>query len=330
MAYKYIDPRMAEQRKRKSTNASGVFSCIIAALCLALGIFFLAALRSIGGLIVMLVFTLVFAGAAVYFFNQIRIEEKRSRALDDPNSRAYRKRMQQNAKIREKYVRRAEKHGSLKGILCRRAALIWGISTLLAWLLSVVLFLIGIIIFILPVFDVILPVAFVSSLFGKLYRSVLSEYARYGLDRAGAEQDFAGSKAYLISTDVIAVSAQFVTVSAIPAVLPVGEIVWAFSAYDNIHKYSSGMYSHTERSYCVIVSLANGDQYKLQCPEALCEVLLSDLANAGTMVTQGYAKELHDLYRAAPEAFRGAVKDMSRAVTVPVGPEQWNSDNAWE
>ena len=329
MAYKYIDPAMLEKRKRRSTKASGIVSVMIAALCLAVGIFFLAALKSVGGLIAMLVFTLLFAGAAVYFFNQIRIEENRTRALDDPGSKAYRKRQQINAKKRAEYLRKAEHHGSLKSILCRRAALIWGGATVLVWLLSAVFLLAGLFFIIFLVFDIAFPLAFAASLFGKHYRSVLSEYAEYGLDKREAEANFAESRAYLISTDLIAVSRRFLTVSAIPVVLPVDEIVWAYSAYDSIHKYSSGMYSHTERSYCVIAALSDGRQFKIQCPEALCEAILADLADAGTMVTLGYSDELNALYDASPEAFRAAVKDQLHAVHDPVGPEVFNRGGGW-
>lgn len=79
MAYKYVDPEKLEKRKRRSTKTSGVFSILIGILCLALGVVFFVALKSLGGMLFCLFFTLVFVGAGVYFFNQIKLEEKRLR-----------------------------------------------------------------------------------------------------------------------------------------------------------------------------------------------------------------------------------------------------------
>ncbi|MDE5563802.1 MAG: hypothetical protein K2I93_01490 [Oscillospiraceae bacterium] len=147
MTYRYIDSEKIEKRRRSSTRTSGVIAIIIGLSFVACGIFFLVELKSFVGMIVMLIFALIFAGAGFYFFNQIKIEEKRSRELDDPNSKAYQKRQQYNIKKREKYLRKSEHHGSLKSILCHRAALIWGVSTIFVWLLSIVLLLASIIIF---------------------------------------------------------------------------------------------------------------------------------------------------------------------------------------
>lgn len=321
MSYKYIDSEKIEKKKRSSAKFSGICAIIIGVLFAAGGIFFLAALGSAAGMLVMLIFTLIFVGAGIYFFNQVNIEEKKSRALDDPNSSAYRKRQQQNAKKREKFLRKAEKHGTLKSILCRRAALIWGISMLVVWLLSAVMFLIGIIIFIMPVLDVMMLILFISSLFGKQYKTMLQGYAEFGMDRAEAEADFAQSRAYLVGTDVIAVSPKFLIATAEYHLLPVDQIVWIYSGYDNIHQYKSGMYSHTERKYSVIVSLADGQQEKISCPEELCAVIMEDAANAGTAVTVGYAPELPALYAANPEAFRSAFKNLSTLNTDPIGPQ---------
>ena len=319
MAYRYIDSEKIEIRRR-STRTSGVFSIIIGLIFVACGIFFLVALKSLVGMLVMLVFALIFAGAGIYFFNQIKIEEKHSRDLDDPNSKAYQKRQQNNAKKREKYLRKAEQHSSLKGILCRRAALIWGVSTIFVWLISIVTLLAGVIFFILPVFDILLPIIFIFSLFGKQYRSMLAEYAKYGLDKPEAESDFSGSRAYLISTDVVAVSSRFIIASENNIVIPIEDIVWIYSGYDNIHKYSSGMYSHTERKYCVIIGLYNGRQAKIACPEELCTVIVDDVSSVGTLVTIGYSKELQKLFDTDPEGFRSSVKDQMNIITTPVGP----------
>ena len=176
MAYKYVDPEKLEKRKRRSTKTSGVFSILIGILCLALGVVFFVALKSLGGMLFCLFFTLVFVGAGVYFFNQIKLEEKRLRDLDDPNSRAYKKRQRTLEKKREKYVRKAEHHGSMKRTLSHRPALIWGVTTVFVWSLSLLLLAWGIIVFILPVLDVMCPIAFVASLFGKNYRTVLAAY----------------------------------------------------------------------------------------------------------------------------------------------------------
>lgn len=320
MTYRYIDSEKIEKRRRSSTRTSGVIAIIIGLSFAACGIFFLVSLKSFVGMIVMLIFALIFASAGFYFFNQIKIEEKHSRELDDPNSKAYQKRQQYNIKKREKYLRKSEHHGSLKSILCHRAALIWGVSTIFVWLLSIVLLLAGIIIFILPVFDILLPIAFISSLFGKQYRSMLAEYAKCGIDKSEAENDFSRSRAYIISTDVIAISSRFIIASGENIVLPVQDIVWIYSGYDNIHKYSSGMYSHTERKYCVIIGLSNGQTAKIACPEELCTVIIDDVSKVGTLVTIGYSEELQKLFDTIPENFRGAVKGHMNIITVPVGP----------
>ena len=319
-----------EARRRRSSRAGGVLSIAIGVLFLAGGIFFLAALGSTGGLIVMLVFALVFIGAGVYFFRQVDIEEQRNRALDDPDSKAYQKRQQINAKKREKYLRNAEHHGSLKRILCRRAALIWGAATVGVWLLSAVLFLAGIFFFILPVLDIAVLFLFLTSLFGRQYRQVLAEYAEHGLDRTEAELDFAFSRAYLVASDVLSVSQRFLLSSADLFVLPVAEIVWIYSAYDEVQHYDHGLYSHTERKYCVIAALSNGMQYKIRCPEELCSVLVSDVADAGQFVTVGFSDEIQAIYDSNPEALRTAVKDQSRIITDPVGPAvyHWDEETA--
>lgn len=330
MAYKYVDPEKLEKRKRRSTKTSGVFSILIGILCLALGVVFFVALKSLGGMLFCLFFTLVFVGAGVYFFNQIKLEEKRFRELDDPNSRAYKKRQRTLEKKREKYVRKAEHHGSMKRTLSHRPALIWGVTTVFVWSLSLLLLAWGIIIFILPVLDVMCPIAFVASLFGKNYRTVLAAYKRNDLEKREAEQDFAASKVYLISTNTIAVSSRFLTVTAIPAVLPMDEIVWVYSGYDNLQKYSNGEYSHTKRVYSVIVALANSEQYKIQCPEELCSVIISDVTKAGNLVTVGYSRELQVLYNTNPDAFRSTVKHPGIVHMEPVGPEMYNSEHIWD
>lgn len=320
MTYRYIDNEKIEQRRRKSTRTSGVFSIVISLLFIACGIFFLVALESAIGMLVMLIFALLFIAGGIYFFNQIKIEEKRSRALDDPNSRAYQKKQRSLAKEREKYLHKAKHHGSLKSILCRRAALIWGISTLVAWLVSVLLLLAGVIVFILGILDVVLPIVFLSSLLGKDYKSILNAYAEYGVDRSEAESDFAESRAYLVTTDVIAVSSHFLIASGESIVLPVEHIVWIYSGYDNIHHYNSGMYSHTERKYCVIVGLSDGEQVKISCPEELCSVIMDDVVREGISVTAGYSDELQELFDTAPDAFRNAVKTEMYITMNPIGP----------
>ncbi len=326
MTYKYIDKEKLEKRRRRSTKTSGVFSIIIGTLCFALGLFFLVALNSIGGMIFMLIFTLIFVGAGVYFFNQIKIEEKRIQKLDDPNSKAYKKHQRINQKKREKYLKKATHHGTMKSILCRRASLIWGCTTLFMWFLSLLLLAMGIFILILLIFDVLCPIAFIASFFGKNYKAVLAEYQKNNFDKKEAEEDFSTSKIYMLSTELIAVSSRFLTYSAIPLVLPINDIVWVYSGYDNIHKYKSGEYSHTERNYCVIVSLSNGMQYKIFCPEELCTVITSDITNVGNLVTVGYSKELNEMFNASPENFRSAIKNLDNVLTEPVGPDIYDSD----
>ncbi len=308
MSYNYIDPSKADAKKRRSTAASGIFSIIIGCLFLAGGIFFLCALKSIGGLIVMLIFALVFIGAGFYFFRQPKIQEQRSAAMDDPNSRIYQKRQAELAKSREKYEKAAENHGSLKSVLCRRTALVYGIGTLLFWALSAIFFLIGIFFPLLVIMDVLCPIILISALFGRQYRKIMQEYALLGVDRAEAEQDFAESRAYLLSTDVLAVSRRFFVASAANIVLPTDQVVWTFSGYRNEDVYKSGMYSHTKRTYLLIIGLSNGDLYQFLCPEELCSLIISDLCSAGVSVQSGYSDALLDLFRKNPDQFRNTEK----------------------
>ena len=135
MKYRYIESEKIEKKRRKSTITSGVFAIIISLFCIVLGIVFLIALKSWGGMLFMSVFALIFIAAGIYFFNQIKIDEKRSRSLDDPNSRSYKKRQRYIAKKRNKYLCKAEKHRSLKSIMCRRSALIYVFFTLISLLI---------------------------------------------------------------------------------------------------------------------------------------------------------------------------------------------------
>ncbi len=321
MVYRYMDSKKIEKRRRKSTAISGIGSLIIGLIFILGGIFFLAALKSLAGLIFMFIFAFVFIAAGIYFFNQIKIEEKRSQALDDPNSRIYKKRQRNIEKRKNKYLSRAEKHKSLKSIMCRRSAFIFGTFTIFAWLLSLILFIAGIFYLILIISDVLLPIAFVNSLFGKQYKSLINEYKMYGIDKSEAERDFSESRAYLISTDVIAISSRFFTASEEIIVLPIENIVWIYTGYDNIHKYSSGMYSHTERKYGVIIGLSDGKQVKVNCPEELCSVIVDDIVKVGISVTVGYSTELQELFNDDPEKFRNAVKTELNITMKPIGSD---------
>lgn len=75
MAYKYTDFEKIEKKKIRATRTSGVFSVLIGALFLVGGIFFGAALKSLGGFIFMFIFALIFIGAGVYFFNQPKLRK---------------------------------------------------------------------------------------------------------------------------------------------------------------------------------------------------------------------------------------------------------------
>lgn len=307
-----------EKKRRRSTKTSGVFSILIGSIFVLGGLFFGVLLKSIGGLLVMLVFALIFIGAGIYFFNQIKIEEKRSRALDDPNSRVYKKRQAILRKKRERFLNRAENHGSLRKIMSLRAAVIWGSFTLILLIASILMLAIGFIAFALFITAFLCFIAFIRSIFGKFYKIILSGYSEHGMDRAEAENDFASSRVYLISTEVISVSSKIFVATESRVVLAMGDIVWVYAGYENIDMYKSGMYSHTERKYCIVIGLQNGMQIKVSCPEELCSVLVNDIVSSGVSVASGYSPELQKLFINEPENFRNSFKSGADIITDPV------------
>lgn len=307
-----------EKKRRRSTKTSGVFSILIGSIFVLGGLFFGVLLKSIGGLLVMLVFALIFIGAGIYFFNQIKIEEKRSRALDDPNSRVYKKRQAILRKKRERFLNRAENHGSLRKIMSLRAAVIWGSFTLILLIASILMLAIGFIAFALFITAFLCFIAFIRSIFGKFYKIILSGYSEHGMDRAEAENDFASSRVYLISTEVISVSSKIFVATESRVVLAMGDIVWVYAGYENIDMYKSGMYSHTERKYCIVIGLQNGMQIKVSCPEELCSVLVNDIVSSGVSVASGYSPELQKLFINEPENFRNSFKSGADVITDPV------------
>ncbi len=307
-----------EKKRRKSTTKSGVFAIIISLFCISLGLVFLIALKSWGGMLFMFIFASIFIASGIYFFNQIKRDEKRSHSLDDPNSRSYKKRQRYLTKKRNKYISKAEKHGSLKSIMCRRAALINCFFTLISWFITLLTLALGWIVFIFLILDITLPIAAILSLFGKRYKILMHEYEKYGADRSKAESYFSESRAYMISNDVIAVSSRFFTASAELIVLPIENIVWIYSAYDNIYIYKRGRYSHMERKHCLIIGLSDGRRFKINCPEELCSILIEDVINVGISVTAGYSDELLKLFYTSPDKFRNAIKTETNISMKPI------------
>lgn len=318
MKYKYMSSEKIEKKRRRSTKTSGVFSILIGSIFVLGGLFFGVMLKSLGGLLVMLVFALIFIGAGIYFFNQIKLEEKRSKALDDPNSRVYKKRQAILQKKRERYLNRAENHGSLKKSLCLRATVIWGTFTLISVVGAFFSLAIGVIAFGLLITAVLCFIAFIRSIFGSDYKIILSGYSEHGMDRTDAENDFASSRAYLILTEVISVSSKIFVATESRVVLAMGDIVWVYAGYENIDMYKSGMYSHTERKYCIVIGLQNGMQIKVSCPEELCSVLVNDIVSSGVSVASGYSPELQELFINEPENFRNSFKSGVDVITEPV------------
>ncbi len=78
------------------------------------------------------------------------------------------------------------------------------------------------------------------------------------------------------------------------------------------------------------MALANSEQYKIQCPEELCSVIISDVTKVGNLVTVGYSRELQVLYDSDPEAFRSTVKNPGIVHLEPIGPEMYNSEHIWD
>lgn len=318
MKYRYIESEKIEKKRRNSTITSGVFAIIISLFSIALGLVFLITLKSWGGMLFMFIFALIFIAAGIYFFNQIKIDEKRSRSLDDPNSRSYKKRQRYIAKKRNKYLRKAEKHRSLKSIMCRRAALIYGSFTLISLFMTFLTLSIGLIMFIFLILDITLALSFIISIFGSRYKKLLREYEKFDVDRSKAESDFSESRAYLTSVDVIAVSTRFFIASAESTVIPIENILWIYSAYDNIHIYKSGIYSHSERMYFVVIGLSSGKLLRIRCSEELCSIIAEDVVNVGISVTYGYSDELWNLFFNEPDNFRNAIKTGMNISTKPI------------
>ena len=322
-----MDRDKIEKKKTRATRTSGIFAIIIGVLFLLCGIFFAAALKSAGGLIVMLIFSLVFIGAGVYFFYQPKLELKKQAALDDPSSRVYQKRQSEIKKKQEKYISKADKHSSLKTLMCYRAAAIWGFFTILCTVLTLLFLTIGVIGIGLAIVSVMCTIAFIRSIIGKDYRIIIDGFSEHGISREDAEQDFQTSKVYLHSTDIFSVSRRFLIATVVPAVLDINDIVWIFPAFDTVDHYKNGMYSHTDQNYNIIISLKNGVQVKIACPEELCSILIKDVIDAGTMITEGYSNDLQELYKTDPESFRSASKNLVGVILTPVGSEHFNGSN---
>lgn len=326
MAYKYTDFEKIEKKKIRATRTSGVFSVLIGALFLLGGIFFGAALKSLGGFILMFIFALIFIGAGVYFFNQPKIEKNKQAALDNPNSRAYRKRQEKIRKGQERYLKMAEKHPSLKTLMCFRAAAIFGFFSVLCFVFAFFSLAVGVIAITVAITGIICGIAFFQSIFGKSYRTIIKGYSEHGISKEDAELDFKTSKVYMKSTDIFSVSSRFFVAPEVPAVLAIEDIVWVFSTFDTVDQYSNGMYSHTDRKYGVAIGLENGMLIKIYCPEELCSILINDIVTAGNMITEGYSKELHSLFLSAPENFKSTAKNSANIIYTPVGPEYFKDN----
>ena len=322
MSYKYINEENFRNNRVKSSRGSAVVSMLIGAVMWFIGIFLTVKLSDTGFLIAMGLIGLFFILGGIYFWNQPKVMEKKLRALDDPNSRSYKKKQAELEKKRQKYLDKAGNHKSLKFILGFRQSVIYGISFLLSILFTLFFIIIGIIPIFLFVTDALLCAAFVYALSGKQYRVLMDGYNEHGLDREEAESDFAGSRAYIVTNEVMAVSSRFFLSSSEAILLSLSDIVWIFSAYDNVDHYRrGGIYNYTSRSYHLIIGLENGMMIKTQCPEELCPVILDDIMKNGISVTSGYSEELETLYKNDPEHFRNALKPVENIIYTPVGPE---------
>ena len=107
------------------------------------------------------------------------------------------------------------------------------------------------------------------------------------------------------------------------------KIVWVYAGYDNYNQYglAGKVYSHTDRKYCIVISLSTGNQIKIYCPEELCSVLVDDVLRSGIAVTAGYAPELQQLFDSDPENFRNAVNNGIETDMAPFGPVTVYNDN---
>ncbi len=328
--YKYVDYEMDKKKRSLGSKISGVFSFIISAMCLMIGIVFLADVKSVGVFLFILIFVLIFAGAGVYFFRQPQIEEKRSRKRDGPDSKEYKIIQKELEENRDEYLKRAENHESLKKILWFRDALNNGRNVLIGLiiLLPVIFFGYPGIIFY-AIINLLLIINFIFSLCGRRYKIFVKGYALLGLEKDEAKSDFASSRVYFYLSEAISVSSRIIMASKQLIMINIEKIVWVYAGYDNYNQYNffGKVYSHTNRRYCVVFSLSTGNQIKLYCPEELCSVLINDVLCSGIAVTAGYAPELQQLFDSDPENFRNAVKNGIETDMSPFGPVTVYDDN---
>ncbi len=322
MSYKYINEDKFKNDRAKNSRISGIVTMSIGAVFWFIAIFLTIQEHDKGFLIMFGIIGLFFIIGGIYIYNQVKVIEKKLRALDDPNSKSYKKKQAELEEERQRYLKNAEKHKSLKFILRFRKTLISFILTFICVALTLFFMLIGTISIILLIFDFCLIVSFIYTLGGGQYRVLMSGYAEHGLDRDEAESDFAESRAYMVSNDVMSVSSRFFLSTSEAIILSLEDIVWVYSSFDIIDHYRrGGMYDYSTRKYCLMFGLDNGMLIKAQCPESLCPLIIDDVVQNGYSITSGYSDELMELFTADPEHFRNAVKPTENITYTPVGPE---------
>ncbi len=322
MSYKYINEEKFKNNRVTTSKGSGIVLAIMGVAFWFLGIYMAVEDNDKGFLIIMGIIGLSFILTGLYLWHHPKAMEKKLRELDDPNSQSYKKKQEDLEKKKQKYLAKAESHKSLRFILCIRKAVIYGICLLVCLVLTVAFILAGRTPIILFIADFLFGFAFFYAFTGRQHRKIMERFSEHGLGRDEAESDFAGSRAYIVTNELMSVSSRFFLSSSEGIVLSLSDIVWVFSSYENIDHYSRrGIYTYTSRRYHLNFGLENGTVIKAQCPEELCPVITDDVVKNGISVTSGYSEELEALYKNDPEHFRNALKPAENIIYTPVGPE---------
>lgn len=316
---KYISEEKFIKKLKRDGIVSGVASCIIGAM--TIGVFALMGFdtKDYVFLIFGLILGGVFIGAGIYFFKRPYIMMKRSREMDDPESRIYQKTQMKLDREKNKILETCENHKSLRYILCFRAAMIRFVATFIMMIMTFLSLVTPILNISMIIICFVSLMSAIRSVTGKNYRLILKGYEVHGMNRQEAENDFAGTKAYIKDCEVISVSRDIFLATAEKVVLSVPSIVWVFAGYTKHYNFErKGIHSYIQRTHHICIGLENGNMFQISCPEKLCSLIINDIIHEGKCVTSGYSEEMKSLYITNPENFRYAVKPISGVQDDPV------------
>ncbi|MDO5559865.1 MAG: hypothetical protein Q4F95_09750 [Oscillospiraceae bacterium] len=299
-----MEDKTLEQLEKESKTNTLIFGSVFTLI----GIVFIAASGNslnysarIRGIIIGTLIIL----SGLYFLSRKEIEKLRRIQLKDENSLMYKIKHSGMEKKQRRWLNKAQHHNSLKHEASRNIKIITGIFTatafFLTWFVSRSEKLPAAFYFL----DIGAVISFGYSFLGRKYKKLLKHYSEYGFDEQMAEKDFEQSNLY---RKYAAVSKRFMTMFSPAVLLPVEKIVWVFPKVSYTYHYFNCIYCGIKEQYSVMIYDENGSYFILDCPEALCKIIIDEIIAAGTAVTSGYSDELAHLYSASPGNFRNAVR----------------------